>query len=145
MTHESRTVKNWMTPDPVTITPETTLPEAMSLMKSGGFRRLPVIKGGDLVGIVTDRDLREAMPSDATSLSIWEINFLLARLQVKEIMSKTVLTVPEDAWLERAAQLMLEHKIGGMPVVRGTQLVGIITVTDVLEAFIERDARAKPS
>ena len=75
-------VREWMTPNPVSVTPDHTLPEAVQLMKSGGFRRLPVLKDNKLVGIVTDRDCKEAMPSDATSLSIWEINYLLARLKV---------------------------------------------------------------
>ena len=93
------------------------------------------------VGIVTDRDVREAMPSDATSLSIWEINYLITRITVKEIMTKAPVTISEDSSVEQAARLMLEYKIGGLPVMSGTNVVGIISVTDVLWLFLERAKR----
>ena len=93
MTLPHPSIRAWMTPNPVTIDPDATVPDAVELMKKGGFRRLVVMKKGDLVGIVSDRDLRQAMPSDATSLSVWEINFLIARLKVNEIMSKNVVTI----------------------------------------------------
>ena len=130
-------LKDWMTPNPVTVSPDEPVPDAFARMKAGRFRRLPVVRDGDLVGIVTDRDLREAMPSDATTLSVWELNFLIARLKVGEVMSRAVVTVDEDAALEDAARLMLENRIGGLPVTgaRG-ELAGIVTVTDVLEAFL---------
>ena len=80
-------IKDRMTHNPITVDASLPIPEAMKLMKSGGFRRLPVLDHGKLVGIVTDRDVREAMPSDATSLSIWEINYLITRITVKEIMT----------------------------------------------------------
>ena len=95
------------------------------------------MKGGKLVGLVTDKDLKDAMPSKATTLSVWEMNYLLSKLTVQEVMAKPVITVEADAPLEKAALLMEEKKIGGLPVMDGEKLVGIITVTDVLRAFIE--------
>jgi acetoin utilization protein AcuB len=132
-------VRDIMTKQPVAISPETTLPDAMRLMKKHGFRRLPVLKHQQLVGIVTDRDLKEAMPSDASSLSIWELNYLLSKLEVKELMSHPVFTVTEDASVKEAARLMLEQKIGGLPVMKDGFLSGMITVTDVLRAFLLRE------
>ena len=126
-----------MTQQPIAISPETTLPEAMRLMKQHGFRRLPVLKNKKLVGIVTDRDLKEAMPSDATSLSIWELNFLLSKLEVSEIMQSPVFTVTENMSVEDAARLMLDKKIGGLPVMNKGALTGMITTSDVLRAFID--------
>ncbi len=130
-------VRDWMTPNPATVTPDTPILEAIKLLKERGFRRLPVVKDGRLVGIVTDKDLKEAMPSKATTLSVWELNYLLAKLTVEEVMAKPVITVQADEPLEEAALLMEEYKIGGLPVMEGDQLVGIITTTDVLRAFIE--------
>jgi acetoin utilization protein AcuB len=139
------TVRQYMTPNPILISPETTVPEAVSLMRQHGFRRLPVVKASELIGIVTDRDLKEAMPSDATSLSIWEINFLIAKLRVSEIMKHPVYTVSEDAPLETAARLMLEKSISGLPVMFDDRITGIITVTDVLRAYLDQSGRvARP-
>ncbi|RDI96614.1 CBS domain-containing protein [Meiothermus sp. QL-1] len=133
-------VKDFMTPNPQVVTPEASVPEAAQLMKKGGFRRLPVVKDGRLVGIVTDRDLKEAMPSDASSLSIWELHYLIAQLKVGEIMTPDPITIGENLPLQAAAKLMLEHKVGGLPVVREGQLVGIVTVSDVLRAYLAREA-----
>jgi len=133
---KTTSVRQWMTADPVTVTPETTVPDAALIMRQGGFRRLLVMEDGKLVGIVTDRDLKEAMPSDATSLSIWEINYLVAKLPVREVMSYPVISIDESATLEQAAKIMLENKLGGLPVVSGEKLVGIVTVSDVLRAFV---------
>ena len=133
-------VREWMTPNPVTVSPTDTLPEAVRRLKSGGFRRLPVLEGDKLIGIVTDRDCKEAMPSDATSLSIWEINYLLAKLKVGEIMSKSLVVVQDFMPLKSAAELMLKHKIGGLPVVDDREnLVGILTATDVLKAYLQHE------
>ncbi|RTH40455.1 CBS and ACT domain-containing protein [Thermus scotoductus] len=130
-------VRDWMTKDPLTVAPDTPVLEAINLLKNKGFRRLPVVKDGKLVGLVTDKDLKDAMPSKATTLSVWEMNYLLSKLTVQEVMAKPVITVEADAPLEKAALLMEERKIGGLPVMEGEKLVGIITVTDVLRAFIE--------
>jgi acetoin utilization protein AcuB len=133
-------VKDFMTPNPDVVTPDITVPEAAQIMKKGGFRRLPVVKEGRVVGIVTDRDLKEAMPSDANSLSIWELNYLISKLTVGEIMTRDPITVSDTLPLQAAAKLMLEHKVGGLPVVHEGRLVGIVTITDVLKAFLQREA-----
>ena len=130
-------VREWMTPDPVTIQPDTPVLEAIKLLKEKGFRRLPIVEGNRLVGIVTDKDLKDAMPSKATTLSVWELNYLLSKLTVSEVMAKPVITVQADEPLEEAALLMEEYKVGGLPVLEGDRLVGMITITDVLRAFIE--------
>ena len=130
-------VRDWMTKDPLTVAPDTPVLEAINLLKSKGFRRLPVVKDGKLVGLVTDKDLKDAMPSKATTLSVWEMNYLLSKLTVQEVMARPVITVEAEAPLEKAALLMEEKKIGGLPVMEGEKLVGIITVTDVLRAFVE--------
>ncbi len=133
-------VKDCMTPSPDVVTPDVPILEAAQIMKKGGFRRLPVVKEGQVIGIVTDRDLKEAMPSDATSLSIWELNYLISKLTVGEIMTRDPITVADTMPLQAAAKLMIEHKVGGLPVVHDGQLVGIVTVTDVLKAFLQREA-----
>lgn len=133
-------VKDWMTPNPVVVAPDQALPEAAEMLKKGGFRRLPVVADGNLVGIVTDRDVKEAMPSEATSLSIWELNYLISKLTVGQIMTKDPITVSETMPLQTAAKVMMEKRVGGLPVVHEGTLVGMITVTDVLKAFLHREA-----
>ena len=135
MVQEER-VKDWMTGKVVTISPDLTLPEAHEIMKKRKIRRLPVVEDGGLVGIITFGDLREAGPSDATTLSIFEMNYLLARLKVGEIMTKDPLTVSPQTSLTDAAKLMLHHKIGGLPVVEGNTVVGIITESDIFRAYV---------
>ncbi len=133
----TQTVSVWMTPNPVTVTPETTLPEAHRLMKERRIRRLPVMDGDKLVGIVTWGDIREASPSDATSLDIYELYTLLAKLSVREIMTRSPITVRPTTSIAQAAQLMLEHKIGGLPVVnRHGRLIGIITESDIFRVLV---------
>lgn len=130
-------VRDWMTQDPVTITDETSMMKAIHIMKERRFRRLPVIHQGKLVGMVTDRDLKEASPSKATTLDVHELYYLLAELQIKEIMTKNPLSVSPDDTVEHAAQLMLEHTISGLPVVDAEgELLGILTQTDVFRAFM---------
>jgi CBS domain-containing protein len=125
-----------MTPDPITVGPNTTLPEAARLMKECNIHRLPVVDNERLVGIVTLGDIREASPSNAHSLSIYELNYLIARLTVGEIMTRDPITVTPDMSVEAAARLMLEHKIGGLPVMDGDHLVGIITETDIFRLLV---------
>lgn len=137
MSIEKMLVKDWMTADPITISPETNLPKAHKIMKDHKVRRLPVLDGDRLVGIVTLGDVREAGPSDATSLSIYELNYLLSNLTIADIMTKSVITLEADASLQDAASLMLQNKIGGVPVLTGGKLVGIITESDVFRAIIE--------
>jgi len=123
-------VRNWMTPHPITITPQTTLPEARRLMRERHIRRLPVVEKDKLIGIVTLGDIREAQPSPATTLSIYEANYMLDRLTAKDFMTRDLVTISPDATIGEAARLMLDRKIGGMPVVENGKLVGIITETD---------------
>lgn len=129
-------VREWMTPDPTTVAAKTTVMEAMQKLREGGYRRLPVVDGDKLTGIVTDRDLKEATPSKATSLSVYELNYLLSKLTVKDVMVRPVITVQADDPIEQAALLMEEHKISGLPVMDGARLAGILTITDLLRAFV---------
>lgn len=126
-----------MTRPAITIGPEVPVPEALALMKKERIRRLPVVERGKLVGIVSDKDLYNASPSPATTLSIWEISSLLGKLAVREIMTRQVITIAEDTPLEQAARIMVDSKIGGLPVLRDGHVVGIITETDLFKIFLE--------
>lgn len=130
-------VRDWMTPNPITIDPKTTLPEAHRLMKECHIRRLPVVDRGQVVGILTLGDIREASPSDATSLSIYELNYLLAKLTVEHIMTREPLTIAPSATIREAAQIMLERKIGSLPVIEDEKLVGIITESDIFRVLVQ--------
>lgn len=135
----SNLIRDWMTTSPVTIGPKTTVPEAHKLMKERGFRRLPVVdEHNRLIGIVTLSDLREAGPSSATTLSIFELNYLLAQLTVDKIMTRDVITVPLDATIRDAARLMLKHEVGALPVMDGDKLVGIITESDIFRIVVQQ-------
>ena len=129
-------VRNSMTPNPITITPQTALPEAKRLMDEHYVRRLPVIHKGKLVGIVTRGDIREARSSTATTLSVYELNYLLEEIPAKDFMAYEPITIAPDATIGEAARLMLQHKIGGLPVVECGELVGIITETDFCRLLI---------
>jgi acetoin utilization protein AcuB len=129
-------VREWMAENPQTVSTKTPVMEAMQMLRQGGFRRLPVMDGDRLIGIVTDRDLKEATPSKATTLSVYELNYLLSKLTVKDVMKTPVITVGPSDPIERAALLMEEHRISGLPVVEDERLVGIFTITDLLRAFI---------
>jgi acetoin utilization protein AcuB len=127
-----------MTKRPITITEDTGIDKALELMHSEKVRRLPVLnKQGQLVGIVSELDLLKASPSPATTLSIYELPYLLSRIKMRDIMTTDVVTVTEDTPLEEAALIMAENKIGGMPVMRDDKLVGIITETDLFKIFLE--------
>ncbi len=131
-------VQDVMTRNPVTVTVDATLPEIAHLMHDKKIRRVPVLDHqGKLVGIISDRDVRENMPSPATSLSKWEINTLLDKLKAEEIMTSPVIVTMPDCPLEEAARVLVEKKIGALPVVQGGELVGIITETDFFRAFVE--------
>lgn len=130
-------VEQWMNRDLVTVGPEDSFRTAMHLIRQKGIRHLPVVEGKRLLGIVTDRDLRQAAPSGATSLSIHELHYILEKLTVREIMTKQVVTIRPDQTVEEAALLLLGHRIGGLPVVREGELLGIITETDILQAFLQ--------
>ena len=137
-------VRSWMTEKVITITPQTTLPEAQRIMLEYKIRRLPVVKSGKLVGIVTLGDIREAKPSDATTLSISELNYLMDRLTAKDFMTPNLITITPDATIAEAARLMVEHKIGGLPVVENGKLVGIITETDLCRLLMLQPELVEP-
>jgi acetoin utilization protein AcuB len=131
-------VRERMSQEPVTITSDVSVTDALRLMRERKVRRMPVLDShGKLVGIVSDQDLLYASPSPVSSLSVWEMNYLLARLKVEEVMTRKVITVTEDTPLEEAARIMADNKIGGLPVMREDKLVGIITETDLFKAFLE--------
>jgi len=121
----------------ISVPPDLPINEAINLMKREHIRRLPVIQDGKLVGIVSDKDLLNASPSPATSLSVWELNYLISKITVKDVMAKKVLTVTEDTPIEEAARIMVDNKIGGLPVMRGDKVVGIITETNLFRIFLE--------
>lgn len=121
----------------ITVPPDMPINEALSLMRKEHIRRTPVVKDGKLVGIVSDKDLLNASPSPATSLSIWEMNYLLSKITIKDVMTRNVLTVADDTPIEEAARIMADNKIGGLPVMRAGEMVGIITETDLFKLFLE--------
>ncbi len=120
----------------VTVGSKTSIHDALTLMKEKRIRRLPVVRGQTLVGIVTWTDLMRASPSPATSLSVWEISYLLMKAPVAEVMTKKVITTSPGATIEEVAVQMRQHKIGGLPVVDDGRVVGIITESDIFDAFI---------
>jgi len=127
-----------MTPNPKVIESKATIADASEMMRNYKIRRLPVVDNGRLVGIVTDRDLRSVSPSPATTLSIFELNYLLAKMQVKDIMHKDVVTISVSATIEEAALSMSNHHIAGLVVVDAIGgVVGIITETDIFNSFVE--------
>jgi len=121
----------------ISIAPDMPVHDALDMFKRERIRRAPVVKEGKLVGIVSDKDLLNASPSMATSLSIWEMNYLLSKVTVSEVMTKKILTVSEDTPIEEAARIMADNKIGGLPVMRDGHVVGIITETDLFKIFLE--------
>jgi len=131
-------VANRMTKNPVTVSPDTKVDEAAALMKKHHFRRLPVVADGKLVGFLSDKDIIKAAPSPATTLAKYEINSLLAKMRIADIMAKEVISVQVDATIEEAALLMCNHKIGGLPVISSVgTVVGVITETDIFKTFVD--------
>lgn len=127
-----------MTRPAITVRPETSMPDALDLMRKEHIRRLPVVdKHGELVGIVTEAELLKASPSDATSLSVYEVTYLLSKLNIERVMTRKVITVTEDMPLEEAARIMADNEIGGLPVMRGKSVVGMITETTLFRIFLE--------
>ena len=130
-------VKGWMTSDVMTIDEDTSMMKASQIMKENNVRRLPVMHKGKLVGMVTDRDIKEASPSKATTLDVHELYYLLSELKVKDIMSKNIITIGPEDTVEKAAVIMLEHRISGLPVVNDKgKLVGIITQGDIFKVLV---------
>lgn len=130
-------VKDFMTQKVVYVSPDTTVAHATDKMREQGLRRLPVIENDRLVGLVTEGTMAEASPSKATSLSIYEMNYLLNKTKIRDIMIREVVTVSQYASLEDAIYLMMKHSVGVLPVVDNDQVYGIITDKDVYKAFLE--------
>jgi acetoin utilization protein AcuB len=130
-------VKNWMNKDIITVDINESMLDAINILKKHDILMLPVMKQGELVGILTDRDLKRASASDATTLEVHELLYLLSRIKVKDIMTKDPVTVPFDYTLEETAELLLKHKISGVPVLdHDKQIVGTITQSDIFRAFV---------
>ena len=130
-------VKNRMTKNPYTIEVRASISDAVALLREKGLKRLPVVDGENVVGILTQSDIQKVSPTKATSLSIFEINYLLSKLTVKEAMTKNAITIEAESLLEEAAVIMREKRIGTLPVVEGGKLVAIITESDIFDAFID--------
>lgn len=121
----------------ISVSPETPIHDALVMFKKEHIRRAPVIKDGKMLGIVSERDLLNASPSPVTSLSVWEMNYLMSKVTVKQVMTKKVKCLDADTPIEEAARLMADSKIGGMPVMRSGMIVGMITETDLFKTFLE--------
>ena len=131
-------VSERMTTPVITALPDLPIQEALNLMREKGIRRIPVVdKGGRLKGIVSDRDLLHASPSDATSLNVWELNYLLSKVTLRDVMTKSVITVEGDSRIRETARIMVDKKIHGLPVMDGDTMVGIITETDLFKVLVE--------
>ena len=130
-------VRDLMTAKPITVDPETPMLEARERMLRERIRHLVVVDDARVIGIVTDRDVRLNLPSPATSLSVWEINYLLMRVTVGGVMTTSVIVVDPDRPIAEAARIMMDHKIGALPVVEVGHLVGIVTESDFVRAMAE--------
>lgn len=130
-------VKDFMTSKVIYVSPDTTVAHASEKMKAQDLRRLPVIENDRLVGLITEGTMADATPSKATSLSIYEMNYLLNKTKIRDIMIRDVITVSQDASLEDAVYIMMKHKVGVLPVVDNDQLYGIITDRDIFKAFLQ--------
>ncbi len=139
-------VKNRMSTPAVTITPDAVFRDALKLMHHRRFRRLPVVdETGKLVGMIAERDLVHASPSHGPALSIWDLNYLLSSVEIRQVMTTEVITTTADTPIEDAARLMADNKIGGLPVVdEENMVVGVITETDVFKTFVEMFAGGRP-
>ena len=137
-------VADYMTPRLVVVSPKTTISVAVELMKKNAIHRLPVMAGNRMVGLITHGIIQRAMPSQATSLSVYELNYLLTKTTVDQIMETAVQTVAATAQLETAIATMRKHKIGVLPVMTGDQVVGIITNNDILDAFLNIAGDGQP-
>ena len=121
----------------ITVSPDMPINDCLAMFRKEHIRRAPVMKDGKLVGIVSERDLLNATPSSVTTLSIWELNYLISKVTVKNVMAKKVVTVDQDTPIEEAARIMADKKIGGVPVLSSGKVVGIITETDLFKIFLE--------
>ena len=139
-------VKNRMSPNPVTIKTETTLKDALDLVRSNPFRHLPVLDENDkLVGIVTEKSLVYASPTSSTTLSVFEVDYILSRTKIGQIIQGEVVSVGPNLPIEEAARMMIDHRIGCLPVVEDDKLIGIISDTDIFRVFVEGLGGGHPS
>ncbi len=137
-------VRDYMSLNPITVGPQDSVGYALQLMKDHSIRRLPVISKDQIVGIVTRQDLLRASPSSASSLSIWEVNYLFPKIKISEVMTRQVITISPEAVLEKAALVMRENSISALPVVENNRLVAIITESDIFKALIDIFAFDRP-
>ncbi len=121
----------------ISVSPETPIHDALAMFKKEHIRRAPVIQDGKMVGIVTETDLLNASPSPVSTLSVWEMNYLLSKVTVSQVMSRQVISVAKDTPIEEAARILADNKLGGLPVLDGGNVVGIITETDLFKVFLE--------
>lgn len=121
----------------ISVSPDTSIHDALAMFKKEHIRRAPVMQDGGMVGIVSEKDLLNASPSPVTSLSVWEMNYLLSKVTVKQVMTKKVKTVEVNTPIEEAARIMADNKFGGLPVMRSGKVVGMITETDLFKVFLE--------
>jgi acetoin utilization protein AcuB len=121
----------------ISVSPETPIHDALAMFKKEHIRRAPVMKDGKMVGIISEHDLINASPSPASTLSVWEMNYLLSKITVKGVMTKKVMTVKKDTPIEEAARIMADNKLGGLPVIDDGKVVGMITETDLFKIFLE--------
>ena len=139
-------VEHRMTPKPTTVTTDTSLKEALELLRASPFRHLPVVdQEGKLAGIVTERSLQLSSPTSTTTLSVFEVDYILSHTEVGQVMSSPVISVKPGLPLEEAAQVMIDHRIGCLPVVEDNKLVGIISDTDIFRVFAEGLGGGHPS
>jgi len=130
-------VKNWMSKPAITIDADASMHDAIKLLKDHNIKMLPVMAKGNLVGIVTDRDIKRASASDATSLEIHELLYLISKIKIREIMTKNPITVPQDYTVEETAEILLKHNISGVPVVdQFSDVIGTITQNDIFRILI---------
>jgi len=121
----------------IAISPESPINDVLAMFRKEHIRRAPVIKSGKLVGIVTENDLIHASPSTLTTLSVWEMHYLISKIKIKNVMSKKVITISKDTPIEEAARIMADRSLGGLPVIDGKKVVGMITETDLFKVFLE--------
>jgi acetoin utilization protein AcuB len=130
-------VSNWMAKNVITLGPDDSVSDAITLMKEKRIKHLPIVKNDKLKGIVSDRDIKEFSPSKATTLDIYELHYLLAKTKIKDMMKTSVITTASDTPVEEAALMLLDQKIGCLPVVDSGKLVGIITDNDIFSALVD--------
>jgi len=138
-------VKDWMKKDVITVEESDTVLDAMHIMRENNIRRLPVLKNGKLVGIITEKDIKGFAPSKASTLDIYEVHNILAKTLVREVMTREVITVSPEDTIERAALILRDMRFGGLPVVeKDDKIVGIITAVDIFDVFVEAMGMRKP-